>query len=236
MKRRHDPSAPIFYVYALVDPRDGKPFYYGKGVGQRHTRHVKNWRAGYPYNENKIKLDRIGEIVSAGLEVESRILVSGLTSDEALRIEREKIKAAPKEGLKLTNMPYRERAAKNFWRLPRYGDTLDNWRHALRLITMQLHEFPDKATVKTHIARHHRRKPSLKEWQAWLRELRELATMRRVIQQKIRDHEWRRNRGPLWWMTPSLQRSRPSRKRFVGSTLRLAMRVKPIVVRTTLPT
>lgn len=31
-----------YYVYMLIDPRDDRPFYVGKGVGNRIFNHVKN--------------------------------------------------------------------------------------------------------------------------------------------------------------------------------------------------
>lgn len=51
-----------FYTYALIDPRDGLPFYVGKGSGKRMYRHTDN-------SHNPHVRRRISEIVSSGLKV-----------------------------------------------------------------------------------------------------------------------------------------------------------------------
>lgn len=59
-----------FYVYELIDPRDGKPFYVGKGKGRRVHQHEKDAKAGARLG----RYDRINEIWAAGLTVEKRII------------------------------------------------------------------------------------------------------------------------------------------------------------------
>lgn len=73
-----------FYVYALVDPRDGQPFYIGKGSGRRVMAHVPNRNS----DRNAEKGARIRQIIEAGLAVEEVIVYDGLTEGEAFRIER----------------------------------------------------------------------------------------------------------------------------------------------------
>lgn len=58
------------YVYLLVDPRDDKPFYVGKGRSYRMYEHAKLARRGYPERKHQ----RIREIWQAGKEVEYRII------------------------------------------------------------------------------------------------------------------------------------------------------------------
>jgi len=79
------------YVYALVDPRDGKSFYIGKGRGGRIHSHVAAVRAGKVDNPGKCQ--RIREILSEGLEVSEIILATFATDDEAYSEERRLIDA-----------------------------------------------------------------------------------------------------------------------------------------------
>lgn len=54
----------MYYVYQLIDPRNNKPFYIGKGSGNRAYQHLK-FKDGNinPYKDRKIK-----RIIQAGLE------------------------------------------------------------------------------------------------------------------------------------------------------------------------
>lgn len=77
-----------FYIYSLKDPRSSpaKPFYIGKGTGERawdHTLNVDNTRKG--------KL--ISEIMSEGQDVLTTILADDLTESQALKLEAELISA-----------------------------------------------------------------------------------------------------------------------------------------------
>jgi hypothetical protein len=72
------------YVYALVDPRNNKIFYVGKGSGNRVFAHVNNVKAG---TEEGPKADVIRSILKKGKEVRMYILKHGLTGDEALKVE-----------------------------------------------------------------------------------------------------------------------------------------------------
>lgn len=85
MTKKHKPRAPRAYVYALLDPRDGLPFYIGKGSGDRVLQHYKDFRAGHC--RNVLKTAWIAEIVEAGLEPGHRIIAKGMTDGAALRLE-----------------------------------------------------------------------------------------------------------------------------------------------------
>ena len=82
VKREH-------YVYALIDPRDEKPFYIGKGKGERCHHHVRDFKAGRLSNHRKVA--RIEDIVRSGHDVGVRILEAGLSDLDAVRLERRKI-------------------------------------------------------------------------------------------------------------------------------------------------
>ena len=73
------------YVYVLVDPRDGKPFYVGKGTKKRAVSHL---RMGVnadlqPSKDAPGKVQRILEIRAAGLEPEISVVRHGLEQESA---------------------------------------------------------------------------------------------------------------------------------------------------------
>jgi hypothetical protein len=69
------------YVYMLLDPRDGRPFYVGKGIDGRCLDHFEEKSEGQ-------KVAKINEIKAAGLEPHVEIIRHGLGSDqEAFAVE-----------------------------------------------------------------------------------------------------------------------------------------------------
>lgn len=81
----------MYYVYHLVDPRDGKPFYVGKGKGSRIREHEVEARRGV----TSAKCIRIREIWSADLPV-GRVVVKTFDAEaDALAFETEQIAAFP---------------------------------------------------------------------------------------------------------------------------------------------
>lgn len=86
------PAAPSgLYVYALIDPRGGMPFYIGKGYGRRMFQHAKNVARGREKNE--AKANRINAIWCDGEDVEYRVLGQYETDADAFAAEIEFIKA-----------------------------------------------------------------------------------------------------------------------------------------------
>lgn len=73
------------YVYRLIDPRDGRTFYVGKGVGNRLFSHLGEADADLEVKTHK--LDRIRAIKRKGLEVGHVIHRWGLTEKEAYEVE-----------------------------------------------------------------------------------------------------------------------------------------------------
>lgn len=74
-----------YYVYCLVDPRDKKIFYVGKGVGNRVFAHACDALE----NEDVCtdKLDKIREIINSGHKVKHYIIRHKLTEEDAFTVE-----------------------------------------------------------------------------------------------------------------------------------------------------
>ena len=75
-----------YYVYRLIDPRNGRTFYVGKGKGNRVFEHIKCALKENSSEEN-LKYKIIKEIKLAGLDVLHVIHHHGLTEKEALIVE-----------------------------------------------------------------------------------------------------------------------------------------------------
>lgn len=78
-----------FYVYELVDPRDGSVFYVGKGQGDRAAEHLREtMRAEIP---SGAKQERIAAIVALGLRPLIHIADRFDDEHEALDAEADRI-------------------------------------------------------------------------------------------------------------------------------------------------
>lgn len=73
-----------YYVYALIDPRDNRIFYIGKGKGNRIFQHAKD---ALDDNDQSLKLDIIRSILREGKQVGLYILRHNLTEETAYVVE-----------------------------------------------------------------------------------------------------------------------------------------------------
>ena len=77
-----------FFVYLLIDPRDGDVFYVGKGTGNRCFAHLAEARNTLADSiGDYAKLSRIRSIESNGATVKIDLLRHGLTEQEAFLVE-----------------------------------------------------------------------------------------------------------------------------------------------------
>jgi len=88
----------IYYVYALIDPINKLPFYFGKGKCDRAYSHLKNEKT------NPKKIEKIKLIRSLGLETEVVFLIKNLDEKTAYNIEYDCIRIAKYQyGINITN-------------------------------------------------------------------------------------------------------------------------------------
>lgn len=79
------PADNSYYVYQLIDPRDGAVFYVGKGQGNRVSQHVRDAISGRICNQ--AKHDLILNIIDAGYLPIENIVAQFSEEDEALHCE-----------------------------------------------------------------------------------------------------------------------------------------------------
>lgn len=92
-----------YYVYRLIDPRNGQTFYIGKGKGNRIFAHVNDALKDYISEEYidkdedniSLKIQQIRDIRNSGLEVIHVIQRYGLTEKEAFEVEAALIDCFP---------------------------------------------------------------------------------------------------------------------------------------------
>jgi hypothetical protein len=76
-----------FYVYELIDPRTSKPFYVGKGTGDRFKEYYK--QDSRITSHTRVILE---DIKLSGQSVEVKIVAKNLSEEEAINFEADLIK------------------------------------------------------------------------------------------------------------------------------------------------
>ena len=78
-----------YYVYRLIDPRNGETFYVGKGKGNRVFDHVTDALKNLEDDEDEVsaKIQQIRDIRKSGLSVIHIIQRYGMTEEAALEVE-----------------------------------------------------------------------------------------------------------------------------------------------------
>lgn len=92
-----------YYVYALRDPRNGRVFYVGKGIGDRINAHARE--AGKDPESERAKLRTINEIEASGAQVDLLFLRTGIDDEAtAFVVEQAVIDTFAADGQPLTNL------------------------------------------------------------------------------------------------------------------------------------
>ncbi len=92
-----------YYVYVLYDPRNNKPFYVGKGCGERSIVHEQLVKKHGFHPENDKLGKKISKIVGLGLSIIHK-RSEPMTEDAALKLERKKELQFRRKGIDLCNL------------------------------------------------------------------------------------------------------------------------------------
>lgn len=90
-----------YYVYALINPIDKKPFYIGKGVDNRVFNHLN---CAINEKQSSLKLDTIRAILDDGQKIEHIIIRHGLTEKEAFEVEASLLDFGNRFGFEFSNL------------------------------------------------------------------------------------------------------------------------------------
>lgn len=119
-----------YYVYRLIDPRNGNTFYIGKGQGNRVFDHMRGALKRFEEDEDELseKIGTINQILQSGLEIIHVIHRHGLDNVTAHEVEAALIDAFPGLSNSAGGRGSRERGPKNALEIQRiYGtETIEN--------------------------------------------------------------------------------------------------------------
>lgn len=93
-----------FYTYLLIDPRNNKPFYVGKGTKHRMTSHEQKTKLGKIPNNNIYLYNKINKILSEGLDIKYKKIVKNVEENIAFYWENRIITCLRKKGYDLCNV------------------------------------------------------------------------------------------------------------------------------------
>ncbi|MFN0194532.1 MAG: LEM-3-like GIY-YIG domain-containing protein [Aestuariivirga sp.] len=125
-----------FYVYRLIDPRNGETFYVGKGKGSRVFSHARG-EENSEGDDLTDKLARIREIRVSGFEVAHVIHRHGLTDDQAFEVEAALIDAYPEVANQVSGKASGERGLMHANQIvEKYQAPVVEFRHRVILITI----------------------------------------------------------------------------------------------------
>ena len=88
-------------VYCLIDPRNGLPFYVGKGKGTRMYSHEKMVSRGIIPHNNLFLFRKIKKIQNVGLSIIYKKIYEGMDDASALSVEMDEIKRIGRSNLGL---------------------------------------------------------------------------------------------------------------------------------------
>jgi uncharacterized protein len=126
-----------FYVYRLIDPRNGETFYVGKGKGNRVLAHIRDELQRLEVDEDatSLKLKRIRDIRNAHFEVAHVIHRHGMDGNNAFEVEAAIIDAFPGLSNEVGGAGSKDRGAMHVREIMQiYGAKIARFEHRALLI------------------------------------------------------------------------------------------------------